>query len=162
MEKIANKIEKILKGRIITLFPPNKGNCPYCFSKLESFDIYKTRCSKCNKEITDFDYLEAIANELNFTLNVSTVKIKLNRTKKRMLKKMDKIREVSILKPNERIVKKTVIVNTDDLIKEFKKKYESDCANARACSETSCWLLAKDLCLNELDNKIDNIINFYF
>ncbi len=74
MEKI-EKIEKIMKGRIITLFPPNKGNCPYCFSNLKAVDIYNRKCVKCNKEITDFDYLEAIANALNFTLYIDTVKI---------------------------------------------------------------------------------------
>jgi len=72
------------------------------------------------------------------------------------------IKEISILDNNQKIVKKTLIVNSDDLTKLFKEKYEQDCLNAKACSKTSCWLLRKDLCLNELDNKIDEIKIFYF
>lgn len=75
MEKIVDKIKKIMKGRIITLFPPDKGYCPYCFSRLKSFDVYGRKCVTCNKEIRDVDYLEAVANVLNFSLDLSTVKI---------------------------------------------------------------------------------------
>ena len=119
MEKTVNKIEKIMKGRIITLYPPDKGNCPWCFTNLESFDIYNRKCVKCNKEITDFDYLEAVANVLNFTLEVETVKISkelLHELKRIFLKEkekeLDKEYVIKILADN-------VLINYPDFTEQY-------------------------------------------
>ena len=64
---------------------------------------------------------------------------------------MCEIKQGSILKPDEVILKReSIVMKIQDLHDKFLKKYIQDCRNARACTEGACWLLQRGLCLSHL------------